>query len=448
MRKKLLITTQILVLLTSLIGIGTYANSSKDILLQEVPKFQQENKVAVIIGVNTYDRSTGLRPLKYAASDATNLKNTLIKQGYKVRLLTNHHAGKHMILNAIEQAGKTLKRNTGTFIFAYSGHGFASNKQNYLASHGTVINRLAQSALPLREVQQAIRRTGAKRAILFIDACRNDPNIAGSKSVASTGFIYSKSEGIKTLYATKFGEVSWESPQLRHGVFSHFLIKALRGEAADRNGVISFSSVEKYVQQNVSNWTFSHRMPNTQLPFSNGNSFGVLVLGQKAGSQASSSKKNYDLEIKKYVGISIADANLKKSSITARPRTQLIYRIDYKNPTNSTATPKGTKIYDDYDQEKLEILQIISTCSDNGDIISCNGTDLAPGEYGTIYYKAQIKANVTGDVINIAEIVPDNDINRSNNTGTNTSCTRSLEKNTNPNDKDTNDCNDTSIGCD
>ena len=270
-------------LLTSLIGIGTYANSSKDILLQEVPKFQQENKVAVIIGVNTYDRSTGLRPLKYAASDATNLKNTLIKQGYKVRLLTNHHAGKHMILNAIEQAGKTLKRNTGTFIFAYSGHGFASNKQNYLASHGTVINRLAQSALPLREVQQAIRRTGAKRAILFIDACRNDPNIAGSKSVASTGFIYSKSEGIKTLYATKFGEVSWESPQLRHGVFSHFLIKALRGEAADRNGVISFSSVEKYVQQNVSNWTFSHRMPNTQLPFSNGNSFGVLVLGSKGG---------------------------------------------------------------------------------------------------------------------------------------------------------------------
>jgi uncharacterized caspase-like protein len=223
--------------------------------------------------------------LRYAAADAKMLKIILQKQGYTVRLLTNQKANKQYIINAIKQAGGTLKRNTGTFIFAYSGHGFAGRNGNYLASYGTVANKLVSSGLALKQVEQAIRGTGAKRAMLFIDACRDNPSIAGSRSGRNASFIYSKSEGMKVLYATKFGEVSWESPQLGHGVFSHFLIKALRGEAADSNGIISFSTIENYVQQKVSNWTYGRNMVTTQRPFSSGNSFGVLVLGRKFGTR-------------------------------------------------------------------------------------------------------------------------------------------------------------------
>jgi hypothetical protein len=280
MKKRVALYLALLLVLGGIMYFPAYAEETAKglVRLQEAPKFQKENKVAVIVGVNTYDRSTGLKSLRYAASDAINLSNMLKNQGYTVRLLRNHEAGKYRIINAIQEVGKLLG-GKGTFLFAYSGHGFAIGKENYLASYGTVLNNLSQSALPLSEVQQAIHGSGAKRAMLFIDACRNDPNIAGSKAVGNMGFVDSKSKGVKILYATEIGTVSWESSRLRHGVFSHFLIKALRGEAADANGIISFGTVKAYVQQHVSHLTHKE-MPSVQLPFSNDNSFGRFVLGQ------------------------------------------------------------------------------------------------------------------------------------------------------------------------
>ncbi|MCK5897077.1 MAG: SUMF1/EgtB/PvdO family nonheme iron enzyme, partial [Cocleimonas sp.] len=263
-----------------------YADTNKGLMrTQEETKFRQENKVAIVVGVGAYDNNSGLRRLAYATKDASGIANALRQQDYTVRLLMNHKANKGYILSAIKQAGKLLKKNTGTLIFVYSGHGFANGNINYLASYGTTSDRLASSALTLREVEQEIRNTGARRAMLFVDACRDNPNTGNAtKNIKNQGFVDNQSYGLKRLQSTQNGNVSVESSQLGHGVFSYYLIKALKGEGADRTGLITFRGIENYVKSNVKKWSYQQGKARVQIPISRGNSSGVLVLGRKAGT--------------------------------------------------------------------------------------------------------------------------------------------------------------------
>ncbi len=119
--------------------------------------------------------------------------------------------------------------------------------------------------------------------MMFIDACRDNPFLG--KSTAQPNFLEQNAEGIKTLYATKFGELSYETPQLRHGVFSHFLFQGLAGQAVEQDGIVSFDSLKDYVQEETAKWTFK-ALGKTQKPYSRDNtdSFGVLVVGRLGGN--------------------------------------------------------------------------------------------------------------------------------------------------------------------
>lgn len=242
-------------------------------------QYQREGKVAIVVGINSYSPNTGLRQLNYAIADAYSLKNVLLSQGYIVRILTNQSANKQMILHTIKEAGRHLKKGRGTLIFAYSGHGFASKGKNYLATYGAVINQFRQTALSLREVDEAIHRLGVKRAVLFIDAARNNPSISGAKETNKVSFIRTHYR-TNILFSTKPGYVSWESELLEHSIFYYFLTRALAGEAANSDGIITFATIVKYVKMHVSNWT-SHEM-KSQYSWSNQHLFeNVLILGQK-----------------------------------------------------------------------------------------------------------------------------------------------------------------------
>lgn len=267
----------------------SYANNKDNInakgFHRAIAKFQKEPKVAVVVGINTYHSNSGLQPLKYAARDANLIRNSLKRQGYGVSLLTNQDAVKSHILRAIQSAGSTIRlRNTGTLVFVYSGHGFSHQKRNFLAPFGTVSNNLAKTGLSLDDVILAIKKTGVRRAILFIDACRNKPTMQGARSIATPSFIYKRSEGVKILYSTKFGGVSYESDKLRQGIFSHFLAQALNGVRTDQNGKITFNTVKSHVEENVALWIHRNQMPE-QLPFESGNSHGVFILGNRGRIQ-------------------------------------------------------------------------------------------------------------------------------------------------------------------
>lgn len=228
-------------------------------------QIQQGNQAAIVVGVEDYDeRLTGFRQLDYSADDAHLIGSALRSIGYsaqQIDILTDTKASKSVVLNRIRQRAKALGKD-GTLLFFFSGHGLGRDDENYLATYGAVANDLVRDGLAVRDVVAAIHESGVRRAVLLLDACRNDPT-PGSKS-ANVGFTaVNAGEGIQILLSTGRGEVSWEHPDLKHGVFSYFLANGLRG------GKQQFSQLADYVEREVTAWTVSRKV-QTQKPFRSG----------------------------------------------------------------------------------------------------------------------------------------------------------------------------------
>lgn len=263
---------------SALLLVGSaYAAGSKDVnLVEESQQFTQGNKVAIVAGLESY---TKFSRLDYAVDDAQQLAGILKRNGYKVNLLSDQEASRKFILNAIEQAGKMLRNGEGTLVFFFSGHGGRRGGENYLATVDTLANQLDSSGLSESDVVKAIRATGVRRAVLFLDACRDNP-VPGSKAMLEHFVGRDYGEGIQILYSTSRDDFSWESQKLGHGVFSYFLNQGLSGQAA-QSGVVTFASLARYVEDNVSSWTFQN-LGTTQQPrqSSEGEPYGPFVLAQ------------------------------------------------------------------------------------------------------------------------------------------------------------------------
>lgn len=91
------------------------------------------------------------------------------------------------------------------------------------------------------------------------------------------------------LAASDVRQEAYESPELGHGVFSHFLIEAMKGEADfDGDGWVDLSEMETYTTGRVSDYVDAHFPPHEQTPMRKGQVKGkvplVVVPRRKVGT--------------------------------------------------------------------------------------------------------------------------------------------------------------------
>jgi hypothetical protein len=98
-----------------------------------------------------------------------------------------------------------------------------------------------------------MKASGARRKVIFIDACRSVAGARGGEKPRSMA-DFKASEGMSVLLATKPGAFSYEDPELSHGVFTYFLLEGMRGKAAGNDGFISFGDLSRYVLVHVSEY--------------------------------------------------------------------------------------------------------------------------------------------------------------------------------------------------
>jgi uncharacterized caspase-like protein len=214
-------------------------------------QFEKQPKIAVLVGISAYPDGSGLQPLKYPTSDVEDLAAELGKQGYSVRKLTDGQATRGIIARTLSQIADVLDPNQGTLLFYFSGHGFADGGVNYLATYGVTVDDLKRDGLALTEVEQLLKRSKAKRQVLWVDACRNNTQNGARDVNARTFTRLDAAEGLRVLYSTRAGSVSYEDDSLRHGVFTWFLLRGLRGEAAGADGLVTFADRAGYVSSAV-----------------------------------------------------------------------------------------------------------------------------------------------------------------------------------------------------
>jgi hypothetical protein len=249
---------------------------------KETEILEKNFKVALLVGIGDYDPSiTGIPELNFPVADIRTVATTLKLQGYTPIILTDRQATAARIRQQLKYMADEVETGKGTAIFYFSGHGFRIGGENFLATYDTTLDQLASQGLAVSEVQKLLAATGAKQRVLFIDACRNDPT-AKSITAGRPFEQFEDSEGLRILYSTGPGKVSYEDEALQQGVFSYYVAKGLRGDAAGPDGMITFDDLRNWVSDNMRRYGAEHQRP--QIPYQLGESTGDFLLARKASS--------------------------------------------------------------------------------------------------------------------------------------------------------------------
>jgi hypothetical protein len=248
---------------------------------------------AVVIGINKY---TNLPPLKYAVNDAREFYRYLVEVNKvpkeNIWLVLEEEATLERVKSIL---GTRLRQNAGkedTVIIYLAGHGAIESDssspdgdglEKYILPFNADPKDLYSSALPMREIAQIFQRISSDRLILITDMCysgaaggRTVP-VPGVRANISGAFLQriSQGRGRVLLTAGDANEVTVERDDLRHGVFTYFLLEGLRGKAdADGNGIVTVDEVYRYVSIKVPQAT-----GQAQHPVRKGETKGEIVLG-------------------------------------------------------------------------------------------------------------------------------------------------------------------------
>jgi hypothetical protein len=221
---------------------------------------------AVIIGVAAYNH---MNPLKYTDDDAYHLYAFLkspeggaIPDG-QIKILIDDAATKKNILSEVSTTFAKADANDVVLLYM-SGHGLEGafvpvdyDGRNNLVDYDDILNVLAASP--------------AKHKLYIADACHSGSMYAAktpmSRPIADFYTKIGESKGgMAVMTSSKTDEVSLEYSGVRHGVFSHYLIEGMKGDANKNNdGYVTIEELFNYVYTNV-----RHHTNNAQTPSING----------------------------------------------------------------------------------------------------------------------------------------------------------------------------------
>ncbi|HTE18168.1 MAG TPA: caspase family protein, partial [Armatimonadota bacterium] len=189
--------------------------------------------LGLCVGVSRY--ADAALNLQYADKDATTLAEELNKQRgiYKtaeVTPLANDQATRDGVKAALDGlVGKATRADT--VILFLSGHGWRSDERSfYFATHEVNRANVAATALPWSEVVERLARLSerSKRVIVLLDACHSGSAANNEELVKG---VLSANAGVMVFASSKGSEVSLESPELMHGVFTKALLEGISGRA-------------------------------------------------------------------------------------------------------------------------------------------------------------------------------------------------------------------------
>jgi uncharacterized caspase-like protein len=224
----------------------------------------------LLIGVNRY-QDESLPRLRYSAIDCKGLAEALVEatDAFPQREVLVHHdfvpqsPKLALVRESLAQIVRQAKPQD-TVIFYFSGHGLleTESQQTVLCLNDTRKEDLLNTGLQLLELLNLLNSCAARSQLVWLDACHSgNITLAGARGKTDDRTMFNptsqlldllrqraaNSKGFYALLSCDRDQHSWEFPDLRHGVFTYFLIRGLRGEAADRHGAINADGLYRYV---------------------------------------------------------------------------------------------------------------------------------------------------------------------------------------------------------
>jgi len=224
---------------------------------------KRKPKIYVIAaGVNEFEQNN-VSKLKYSENDAKTIaKEIKNATEYKteVTLLTGKKVTKANILKAIKSVKKKAHLED-KIVFYISTHGKAARGRLYLVPQN---NKSLKNWINFEEVFKEIQAVNALDQIFIIDACESGQASDIMSSVYDAkASVLAKQSGVHLLMATTKGTFAFESADknVKHGVFTNNILKALNSKTTDKNQNKKISIVELSKTLQEPKYGVEHQFP-------------------------------------------------------------------------------------------------------------------------------------------------------------------------------------------
>lgn len=220
---------------------------------------------AVVVGISTYDHMPTLR---YTDDDAYRMYAFLKSPeggalaDHQIKILIDEDATHDKILAAMTDIFGKAGKDDLVMVY-FSGHGLPGS---FLPIDFDGFN----NKLDHEDINKIMESSPAKYKLCIADACHSGSLLAMAEKSGTIRNVledYYKTlaqaeAGTALIMSSKGEETSLESSGLRQGVFSHFLIRGLKGEAdKDGNKIVTVQELFNFVDENVKAYTMNRQSP-------------------------------------------------------------------------------------------------------------------------------------------------------------------------------------------
>ncbi len=217
---------------------------------------------AVVIGVSSYEH---MHTLKYSDDDAYKVYAFLKSpeggslNDSNIKVLVDDTATREGILDALSSTFSKAGPNDLVMMY-FSGHGLKGSflPIDFDGSNNKVFHH---------EITEILESSPAKFKLCIADACHSG-SLYTEKGAMRNAFesyyqaLAQSKPGMALIMSSKSEETSLESNNLRQGVFSHFLLRGLKGEADhNKDHTVVLQELFDYICHNVKEYTSKRQSP-------------------------------------------------------------------------------------------------------------------------------------------------------------------------------------------
>ena len=255
-------------------------------------------KWALLVAANAFgDKRLGR--LSHCGDDVEALKKFLIREaGFPenhVIVLRDkpgeiHELPLRLVIEQTLDAFVALPGPDDQVVVAFSLHGVEVRGTPYLCPIDADPDKPEATMLPIPWLYKTLTRCRAAQKIVILDACRKslrteDRGVVVEQKPMSRLFaesIRQVPKGLVVLFSCGSGQVSYEDPGLRHGVFMNFILEGLAGRADERglgrqgngDGLVDVNELFQYANSETKEFVLKEyndaQIPEIEMPGVNG----------------------------------------------------------------------------------------------------------------------------------------------------------------------------------
>lgn len=233
---------------------------------KNIPETRRKSQydLAIVFGIESYKDVPGV---SFARRDAVWMKEYFQKTfnipSNRIYTRTDADVGQAEFRKVFSKGGwidKRIKKDKTNIFFYFAGHGAPNINDNkgYLIPYDGDPNYASQTGYSIEELYKEMNRFSSKSATVFLDACFSGVNRNNEMLLANARPVFlevdeSYTDKVNVFSAAESKQISSSWPEKKHGLFSYFLMKGLKGDADfNKDKKLTFGELGRYLKENVS----------------------------------------------------------------------------------------------------------------------------------------------------------------------------------------------------